>query len=148
MKKTQKRRRRRILLLALCLVPPLTPISFADEASAQNAAHCVVYERAAPAKPAYVSATVKGIAAPEEVQRETHIAELKTGGSVSPDYVALPRILAVFMVNGVPHGTIAAVVDGHIPQAGETVELATRHRDPKLPCSFIPWTVVPAPTSL
>ena len=42
--------------------------------------------------------------------------------------------------------TIAAVVDGHIPQPGEIVELASRYRDPRAACNFIPWTVVPAPT--
>ncbi len=127
-------------ILGLCLV---LPMAFEDSrnASAAESATCHL-SIDLPARPFYVIAKAQGPASPEEVRRQTDIAEAKTGGEVSPDFVAFPRILAVFVVNGVSHSTIAAVVDGVIPAAGETVKLASRFRDPRRPCNFIPWTVV------
>lgn len=57
--------------------------------------------------------------------------------------MALPRILAAFTDASGRHETIAAVLDGNIPKVGDRIKLESRHRDPKQPCSFVPWTVVP-----
>lgn len=129
---------------ALCLILPLTPISRPDSAFAQQAEHCAALGLAAPAQPLHFHAKVQGMAPPEEVRRQTAIAERRTGGAVSPDYANFPRVIAIYVVDGVAHSTIAAVVDGHIPQPGDSVELASRYRDPRSSCNFIPWTVVPA----
>ena len=102
----------------------------------------------APLKPGHIEGIVVGPAPPEEVARQTQIAEARTGGSVSPDYVALPRILVDFVSNGVRSRTIAAVVDGPVPARGTVVILATRRRDPRDPCHFIPWTVEPPGVSV
>jgi hypothetical protein len=138
----------RILSLSavLFIVQLLSSPFLTDRAYAVESGACAIKESEAPAQPLHFRAKVQGMAAPEEVRRQTHIAELRTGGAVSPDYLGYPRILAVFIAGGVAHSTIAAVVDGHIPQPGENVELASRYRDPRSACNFIPWTVVPAPT--
>jgi len=129
---------------ALCLILSLTPISSSDSAFAQQTEHCAALGLAAPTQPLHFHAKVQGMAPPEEVRRQTEIAERRTGGAISPDYVRFPRIIATYVVDGVVHSTIAAVVDGHIPQPGDSVELASRYRDPRSSCNFIPWTVVPA----
>jgi hypothetical protein len=118
-------------------------------AAGDEGAVCIINETAAPLQPRRFTATVLGPAPPSEVQRQTAIAETRTGGHVSPDYVSLPRILAVYADDwGISHTTIAAVVDGDVPKAGDTVVLESRHRDLRSPCDFIPWTVVqPAKTS-
>ena len=146
MNSTPKATRVLSLLGVLCLVQGLPSPFLTDRAFAVENGACAIKESEAPAQPQHFRAKVQGMATPEEVRRQTHIAELKTGGAVSPDYVGYPRILAFFIVGGVAHSTIAAVVDGHIPQPGEIVELESRHRDPRSACNFIPWTVVPAPS--
>ena len=146
MKSTSRGRRALSLVGTLCLVPPLTPVFSLGSAFAQEPAACPAVGLAAPERPVHYSAKVQGIATREEVRRETAIAERRTGGAISPDYVNLPRILAIYMIGGVAHSTIAAVVDGLIPQSGDAVQLASRYRDPRSPCNFIPWTVVPAST--
>jgi hypothetical protein len=104
---------------------------------------CDIDERAAPSQPSFVSATVRGPATAAEVRAQTAAAIFSTRAPLSPAYAALPRVFAFFVVGGVRHGTIAAVIDGHVPVAGEVVKLASRHRDPDMPCHFIPWIVVP-----
>jgi len=127
-----------LLFVALCLIEALAA---SGEAFALDSGRCVLNARDPPAQPAHYAAKVQGPASPDEVKRQTKIAEIHTGGTVSPDYVAYPRVIAFFIVNGVSHSTIAAVVDGDIPKPGEIVDLASRYRDPRDPCRFIPWTV-------
>ena len=91
----------------------------------------------------HVQATVVGPAPPDEVERQTNIAILRAGGTPSPRYAAYPRILADYVEGGRAHRTIAAVIEGPIPRAGEKVELTARRRDPEDPCHFIPWTATP-----
>jgi hypothetical protein len=129
---------------AMCLILPLTPVSGPESALAQQTERCAALGLAAPAKPLHFHAKVQGMAPPEEVRRQTAIAERRTGGVISPDYANFPRIIAIYVEDGVAHSTIAAVVDGHIPQPGDAVELASRYLDPRSSCNFIPWTVVPA----
>ena len=85
---------------------------------------------------------MRGPASPAEVTSETQIAIARTHAPLSPRFVDLPRVVAIFVLGGVRHSTIAAVTDGVSPQPGESVTLASRHRDPDLPCAFIPWTIV------
>ena len=104
---------------------------------------CEIDERAAPSRPSFVTATVRGPATAAEVRAQTAAAIFSAHAPLSPAYAGLPRVFAFFAVGGVRHGTIAAVIDGHVPTAGEVVKLASRHRDPDMPCHFIPWIVVP-----
>lgn len=130
----------RFAILAMLLA--LATLGASGAAFAQGGASCHMNALDPPMRPSYVMAKVQGPAPPEEVRRQTAIAEKRTGGAVSPDFADLPRIIAIYVVNGASHSTIAAVVDGVIPKAGETVKLASRFRDPRRPCNFIPWTVV------
>jgi hypothetical protein len=99
-----------------------------------------------PAAALHFTGTVIGLAPDAEIRRQTHVAEMITGGIVSPTYMPMPRILAAYPDHGGYHTTIAAVTDGHIPQPGETVDLTSRYQDPADPCHFIPWTVAPPVT--
>ena len=62
---------------------------------------------------------------------------------MSPKYENLPRVFVFYKEGGARHGTIAAVVSGPVPKAGDQVVVASRHRDPDAPCAFIPWVIVP-----
>ena len=126
----------------LCMLLTLAMLGASGSAFAQQSAACHMNGLDPPMRPTYVMAKVQGPASPEEVRRQTQIAEKRTGGAVSPDFADFPRIIAIYVVNGASHSTIAAVVDGVIPQVGEIVKLASRFRDPRRPCNFIPWTVV------
>lgn len=105
---------------------------------------CRLDPKSAPAKPSYVEAVVTGPANDAEVMAQTRIAIERVRAPVSPAYVALPRIDAVFKdETGVKHHTIAAIPSGlKPPRPGDRVTLSTRYRDPKEPCAFIPWLVV------
>jgi hypothetical protein len=105
-------------------------------------AACLLDARAAPKTPLLFKGTVRGPATATEVSEQTQIAIRRTRASESPAYAKLPRVFVYYTYNGVRHGTIAAVTDGAMPKAGDEVTLASRHRDPKEPCAFVPWTVV------
>jgi hypothetical protein len=102
-----------------------------------------------PTQPLEFKAVVVGLSPPEETARQTEIAMAITGGTPTPRYVPLPRILADFQdARGFPHRIISAVTDGAIPAAGSSVILRSRYLDPENDCQFIPWTVKsPAPLS-
>jgi hypothetical protein len=118
--------------LALTLLAPL----------AHAAEVCQLDPAAAPDKIEYVEAVVVGPASDAEVLAQTRIAILRTKAPVSPAYVKLPRITAIFRDSqGLVHKTIAAVLSGPPPPRGAHVTLASRHRDPNQPCAFVPWTV-------
>jgi hypothetical protein len=102
----------------------------------------------APLAAVHLKGKVIGPAPAAEVERQTRIAEARTGGHVSPDFAALPRVLVAYVEGGARHETIAAVLEGPIPAPGEIVDLASRYRDPRDPCAFIPWTVKPAGTNV
>jgi hypothetical protein len=36
---------------------------------------------------------------------------------------------------------MAAIPEHMVVKIGDTLELDSRHRDPSLPCNFIPWTI-------
>ncbi len=117
-------------------------------ASADAKDACPAGGVAAPLAAIHHQGKVIGLAPAAEVERQTRIAETRTGGHVSPDYVALPRVLVAFVEGGARHETIAAVLEGPIPAPGAIVDLASRRRDPRDPCAFIPWTVTPAGTNV
>jgi hypothetical protein len=104
---------------------------------------CQLDRLAAPDSIQTFEAVVVGSASEAEVLAETRIAIFRARAPVSPAYVKLPRIFAIFRdAQGRPHQTIAAVLSGPLPQRNAHVTLAARHRDPNQPCAFIPWTVV------
>jgi hypothetical protein len=90
-------------------------------------------------------AVVVGPSPPQETERETKIAMMKTGGAPTPRYLSVPHILVDFLdERGAKHRIISAVTDGGIPAIGASVTVRSRHLDPNDECHFIPWTVVPA----
>ncbi len=123
---------RLLATLLLCLAP----------ACARAAESCALDSKAAPTKPDYLEAVVLGPASDADVLAQTRIAIERVHAPVSPAYVKLPRIDALFKdPAGGQHRTIAAVISGPLPARGAHVTLATRYRDPNVPCAFIPWTV-------
>ena len=103
---------------------------------------CLLDPSAAPDKIEYLDGVVIGVASDAEVLAQTRVAILRSRAPVSPAYVKLPRILAIFHdANGAAHRIIAAVLSGALPPPGAHVTLASRHRDPNQPCAFVPWTV-------
>jgi len=83
----------------------------------------------------------RGPATKQEIASQTAIAVSRARAPLSPKYADLPRAFVYFQMGGKRHGTIAAVVDGVMPKAGEAVTLVERHRDPDAPCAFVPWTI-------
>jgi hypothetical protein len=123
------------LLLALAVLAPLCQARADSEV-------CQLDPVGAPDKIYYFDAVVIGPANDAEVLAQTRIAILRTKAPVSPAYVNLPRIDAIYRdADGSAHRTIAAVITGLLPAHGAHVRLASRHRDPNQPCAFIPWTV-------
>ncbi len=118
-------------------------LAFAAPASFAHAAEvCQLDPAAAPDKIEYVEAVVVDPASDADVLAQTRVAILRAKAPVSPAYVKLPRINAIFRDSrGVAHKTIAAVLSGPPPPRGSHVTLASRHRDPNQPCAFVPWTV-------
>jgi hypothetical protein len=119
-----------------------------EAARADPGLECQLDEHFAPRQSKVVSAEMLGMASPEEVARQTRVAIERSHARLSPAYVSLPRILAVFIDASGRHQTIAAVLDGKIPRVGASIKLESRHRDPNQPCSFVPWTVVPQGTNV
>lgn len=108
---------------------------------AAEAETCALDSRSAPDVPILLPGLVRGPATQQEVVAGTEIAVARTHAPESPGYLDLPRVVAYFSYGGARHVTIAAVTDGVLPQPGESVTLVSRHRDPALPCAFIPWTI-------
>ena len=103
---------------------------------------CALDPRSAPDRPLLLPGVVRGPATEAEVLSGTRIAIERTHAPVSPKYVNLPRVVVFYELGGVQHATIAAVLDGILPQPGDPVTIASRYRDPDAACAFIPWTVV------
>ncbi len=102
---------------------------------------CRLDHAAAPDVADTYAGVVRGPASAQEILTQTAIAINRTHAPMSPKYETLPRVFVFYEVGGQRHGTIAAVIDGDMPPPGAPVTLASRRRDPDLPCAFIPWTV-------
>jgi hypothetical protein len=102
---------------------------------------CALDANSAPQSPLVFSGVARGPATAQEIASQTGVANARVRAPMSPKYAGLPRAFVYFTMGGVRHGTIAAVVDGVMPKPGEAVVVASRRRDPDLPCAFIPWTV-------
>ena len=111
-------------------------------------APCTLNATDAPQTSTLFAGVARGPATATEIVTQTAVALSRAQAQVSPTYANLPRAFVYFMYGGRRHGTIAAVIDGVMPQPGEAVVVASRRRDPDQPCAFIPWTVRRAtPTS-
>jgi hypothetical protein len=84
-----------------------------------------------------VTAFLSGVQAAARTQR----VEAQLGAKVSPAYVSLERVNVEYTSPGGSGFTLAAIPDGMTVKIGDRVELSSRHRDPSLPCHFIPWTI-------
>ena len=104
---------------------------------------CLIDKRAVPDKAVMFPAIVRGEATSQEILAQTATAMNRARAAMSPKYENLPRVFVFYKEGGARHGTIAAVVSGPVPKAGDQVVVASRHRDPDAPCAFIPWVVVP-----
>ena len=109
--------------------------------SAAAAATCALNPQSAPAASILFAGVARGPATAEEIATQTAIARARSHAPLSPRYANLPRAFVYYMYAGRRHGTIASVIDGIMPKPGEAVVVASRRRDPDLPCAFIPWTV-------
>ena len=112
-------------------------------APAALAADCQLDGAQAPDQTVQVEATVKGMVSTAVARNRTRIAEDEVHAKVSPKYRNLPRVDVTYQQNGASLETMAALVAGAPPKTGDTVMIASRHRDPDRACNFIPWTVVP-----
>ena len=132
------------LLRSMSRRAPIGLTALAAAYATGAAASCPIDRTSAPDRPLIARATVVGFADPLEVERITRSVESRTRAPENPAYLRLPRIWASYVVNGARSSTIAAIVDGAVPERGALVTLAFRHRDPGLPCAFIPVIVLPA----
>jgi hypothetical protein len=131
---------RNILHKPLAALALAALLACASHARADGA--CALNKESAPDKPVYFPAIAQGPASDAEVAEQTRIAVERSGAPVSPAYVKLPRIIAIYKdPAGKTHRTIAAVISGPLPARGAHITLATRYRDPNALCAFIPWTV-------
>lgn len=128
-----------VLVAAACL-----PASRA--AMAKNDRACSFDPAQVPRIPVKAGGVVVRSVPPERARVSTAWVERKTGIGISPDYADLPRVVVRIVDGKASSETLAAVVDGHVPRPGDHVELLSRYRDPRAPCSFIPWTVGATPT--
>ena len=71
----------------------------------------------------------------------TRVMEAQLKAKISPAYLPLPRInVEAYPRNGGWNGMVA-LPEGMTVKIGDVIEVATRYRDPEMPCNFIPWTV-------
>lgn len=110
-------------------------------AAVQSPELCSVNPVGVPRHPVRFEGTVIGVISPERVKIITEKIERETGARISPDFADLPRIVARVVTDQRTFETIAAVVDGHIPQPGDHVDLLSRYRDSRSRCHFIPVTI-------
>ena len=92
-----------------------------------------------PGAPQQVMARVKGAMTQKQVLAVTARVEAGLGAKVNPIYLKWAHVDTIMSSSGMD--TIAAIPPGVVVQAGDTVELNSRYRDPRQPCEFIPWTV-------
>lgn len=115
-------------------------LSLSRSVAAGSPRLCSVNPVEVPRRPVRFEGTVVGVVSPERVKVITEKVEKETGARISPDYANLPRIVAKVVTDRRTFETIAAVVDGSIPQPGEHVGLLSRYSDPRSQCDFIPVT--------
>jgi hypothetical protein len=84
---------------------------------------------------------VTGFLSEEEALTETKTLEAQLEAKMSPAYVSLKRATVETYPRGGRWET-GIGIPGHMAvEVGDVVELDSRHRDPSLPCSFVPWTI-------
>jgi hypothetical protein len=84
---------------------------------------------------------VTGFLSDEEASTETKALEAELEGKISPAYLSLKRARVETVPRGGSWGTGVGVPEHMAVEVGDVVELESRHRDPSLPCHFIPWTI-------
>jgi tetratricopeptide (TPR) repeat protein len=106
----------------------------------QSQQSCTTQLEAAPER---YTARVIRLPSEQEVLARTMRVEGREQARISPAYRALRRVEAQALPpNGSPaFSTLAAIPEYMTVKVGDMVELVSRHRDPTLPCNFIPWTI-------
>ncbi len=94
-----------------------------------------------PAAPQHVTGRVTGFATEQQALATTHIVEAQVGAKESPAYLPLRRAVVKASWQNQNLQTMAAIPEHMSVKIGDTVKLDSRHRDPSLPCNFIPWTI-------
>lgn len=118
--------------------PPGPGAAGADTEQSQQS--CTTQLEAAPAR---YTARVIRLPSEQEVLARTTRVEGREQARISPAYRALRRVEAQALPSdGSPaFSTLAAIPEYMTVKVGDMVELMSRHRDPTLPCNFIPWTI-------
>ena len=122
-----------------------TSLGWYGIAGAQGNQACSVDPAQVPRYPVKTDGVVIRLTTPGQAKASTEWMERKVGIRISPDYIALPRVVVRVVRNRAASETLAAIVDGHTPKPGDHVEILSRYRDPRTRCNFIPWTVGSAP---
>jgi hypothetical protein len=95
------------------------------------------------ASPQHYTARVIRLLSEQEVSARTMRVEGREQARMSPAYRPLRRVDAqAWPQDGSStFSTMAAIPEYMTVKVGDKVELISRHRDPTLPCNFIPWTI-------
>jgi hypothetical protein len=89
----------------------------------------------------HVTGRVTGFATEQQVSETTRNVEAQVGAKESPAYLPLKRAVVKASWQNRDLQTMAAIPENMTVHIGDKVELNSRHRDPSLPCNFIPWTI-------
>jgi hypothetical protein len=95
------------------------------------------------ASPRHYTARVTRFLSEQEVLEKTMRVEGREQARISPSYRLLRHVYTeVLAPDGSPEFlTMAAIPEYLTVKVGDMVDLISRHRDPTLPCNFIPWTI-------
>ncbi len=77
----------------------------------------------------------------EEASARTERIEAQLGVKISPDYVSLERARVERTLPDGKRSTVVAIPEHLTLKIGDLVEIKSRHKDPSLPCHFIPWII-------
>jgi len=91
--------------------------------------------------PEHRKARVTGFLSDEEALAGTKAIEAQLGADISPAYLSLKRARVEAYPGGDGWNTGVGIPEHMAVEVGDLVELNSRHRDPGLPCHFIPWTI-------
>jgi hypothetical protein len=91
--------------------------------------------------PEHRKGRVTGFLSDEEALAGTKAIEDQLGAKISPAYLSLRRASVEAYPRGDSWNTGVGIPERMAVEVGDLVELNSRHRDPSLPCHFIPWTI-------
>jgi hypothetical protein len=118
------------------VVPRAAPDKTLDQTSAPP--NCTLHLGPAPQ---YLTGRVVAFISATQAFASTKNIEAQVGAKISPAYMSLQHVTVSAVPGRGGWSTMAAVPASTSVKIGDVVEIESRHRDPNLPCNFVPWTI-------